>query len=115
MKSGMDENAQQMREEITNKMDTNTNKMEANTNEMKNDMKDEMKKMRGEMRHMGRSLQVGMKAITCRTRHEVTQREKLIGVTETCTSETRREVTELTETREMGTIEERLHDTDGRG
>ena len=43
----------------------------------------------------------------------VTQGQKLIGVTETCTSETRREVTELTETREMGTIEERLHDTDG--
>ena len=30
----------------------------------------------------------------------VTQGKKLIGVTETCTSETRREVTELTETRE---------------
>ena len=29
----------------------------------------------------------------------VTQGEKLVGVTETCTSETRREVTELTETR----------------
>ena len=40
----------------------------------------------------------------------VTQGGKLIGVMETCTSETRREVTELTETRE---IEERLHDTDG--
>ena len=40
----------------------------------------------------------------------VTQREKLNGVTETCTSETRREVTELTETRE---IEERLHGGDG--
>ena len=40
----------------------------------------------------------------------VTEREKLIGVTETCTSETRREVTELTETRE---IEERLHGKDG--
>ena len=40
----------------------------------------------------------------------VTQGEKLIGVTETCTSETRREVTELTETRE---IEKRLHGKDG--
>ena len=40
----------------------------------------------------------------------VTQGGKLIGVTETCTSETRREVTELTETRE---IEERLHGKDG--
>ena len=36
----------------------------------------------------------------------VIEREKLIGVTETCTSETGREVTELTGTRE---IEERLH------
>ena len=43
----------------------------------------------------------------------VTQGEKVIGVTETCTSETRGEVTELTETREMGTIEERLHGKDG--
>jgi len=40
----------------------------------------------------------------------VTQGGKLIGVTETCTSETRRQVTELTETRE---IEERLHGGDG--
>ena len=40
----------------------------------------------------------------------VTQGGKLIGVTETCTSETGREVTELMETRE---IEGRLHNTDG--
>ena len=40
----------------------------------------------------------------------VTQGGKLIGATETCTSETRREVTELTETRE---IEERLRGKDG--
>ena len=40
----------------------------------------------------------------------VTQRGKLTGVTETCTRETRCEVTELTETRE---IEERLHGKDG--
>ena len=40
----------------------------------------------------------------------VTQGEKLIGVTEMCTSETRRDVTELTETRE---IEKRLHGKDG--
>ena len=39
-----------------------------------------------------------------------TQGGKLIGVTETCTSETRCEVTELTETRET---EKRLHGTDG--
>ena len=36
----------------------------------------------------------------------VTERKKLIGVTETCTSETGRQVTELTETRE---VVERLH------
>ena len=42
----------------------------------------------------------------------VTQGGKLMGVTETCTSETGREVTELTETRE---IEERLHGKDGVG
>ena len=47
---------------------------------------------------------------TCRTRHEVTQREKLNGVTETCTA--RREVTELTKTRE---VEERLHGGNGVG
>ena len=40
----------------------------------------------------------------------VTVREKLIGVTETCTSETGRQVTELTETRE---VVERLHGIDG--
>ena len=39
-----------------------------------------------------------------------TQGGKLMGVTETCTSETRREVTELTKTRE---VEERLHSKDG--
>ena len=48
----------------------------------------------------------------------VTEREKLNGVTETCTRrvETReitREETEITETREMGTVEGRLHGTDG--
>ena len=59
---------------------------------------------------------------TCRTRSvkvteevRVTQREQVNGVTETCTRhvetcETRREVTELTETRER---EERLHGKDG--
>ena len=43
----------------------------------------------------------------------VTKREKLNGVTETCTREIREEVTEITETREMGTVEERLHSKDG--
>ena len=42
----------------------------------------------------------------------VTQWEKVNGVTETCTREIREEVTEITETREMGTIEERLHGKD---
>ena len=42
----------------------------------------------------------------------VTQGGKLMGMTETCTSETRRQVTELTETREMVTVEERLHGMD---
>ena len=49
---------------------------------------------------------------TCWARREkvtetVTQREKLMGVTETCTRETRHEVTEWTETREK--VVERLH------
>ena len=49
---------------------------------------------------------------------KVTEREKLKGVTETCTRhiETREimnEVTEITETREMETVEERLYDKDG--
>ena len=137
MKSGIDENAQQIKEE----------------------MKAEMKEMRGEMQQIGQCLQAGIKAIVCSetrtagdkmaTPHAgkselggsatavrppvaagedrviretcwarrvevtetvtVTEREKLMGVTETCTSETRREVTELTETRE---IEERLHGKD---
>ena len=43
----------------------------------------------------------------------VTQREKLSGVTETCTSETGRQVTELTGTRE--TVEERLHGVKEKG
>ena len=43
----------------------------------------------------------------------VTEREKLNGVTETCTREITREETEITETREMGTIEGRLHGKDG--
>ena len=48
---------------------------------------------------------------TCRTRSvkvteevTVTVREKLIGVTETCTREITREATEIIETREMGTV-----------
>ena len=48
--------------------------------------------------------------VTEKVTETVTQREKVSGVTETCTSETRRQVTELTGTRE---IEERLHGMDG--
>ena len=48
---------------------------------------------------------------TCRVTEKVTEtvtvREKLNGVTETCTREKRHQVTECTETRE--TVEERLH------
>ena len=95
-----------------------------------NGMKEEMEKMRGEMQNMGHGLQAGKMATpraatnelegsapagedraireTSRTRHEVTEKRKLNGVTETCTAG--REVTELTCTRE---IEERLHNTDG--
>ena len=96
-------------------------------------MKGEMKEMRGEMRQVGQCLQVDIMAPprvatnelrgsapagedraireTCWARRvkvteTVTEGGKLIGVTETCTSEIRREVTELTETREVG---ERLH------
>ena len=50
--------------------------------------------------------------VTEKVTETVTQREKLNGVTETCTRETREE-TEIIETWEMGTIEERLHNTDG--
>ena len=118
-----------MKEEIKN-----------NTNGIKEEMKEEMRKMRGEMRQVGQCLQVGKMAAPragsselkgsapagedrvsremCWTRHEVTERKKLNGVTETCTRhiETREimsEVTERTETRKMGTVEERLHGTDG--
>ena len=86
-----------------------------------------MKEMRGEMQNMGAGLQDGLEQLkigngelrraTCWGRLvEVTEKvmetvtwEKLDGVTETCTSETGREVTELTETREITEIEERLH------
>ena len=97
-----------------------------------------MEKMRGEMRQVGQCLQAGKMATpragtselkgrapagedrvireTCWARcvkvtETVTQGGKLMGVTETCTSETGRQVTELTKTRE--TIEKRLHRTDG--
>ena len=107
--------------------------MDTNTNKLKEELKGEMKKMRGEMRQVGQCLQADKMAMpraglselkgsapagedrvireTCKTRHEVTERKKVNGVTETCTRETGREVTELTGTRE--TVEERLHSKDG--
>ena len=107
---------------------------------MENKLKEEMREVRGETRQMGHGLQAGKRTLpraatielkgsapagedrvireTCWARRveetvTVTQGGKLIGVTETCTSETRRQVTELTETRE---VVERLHgveETDG--
>ena len=50
--------------------------------------------------------------VTERATVMVTEREKLIGVTETCTAR-HVETTETTETREMGTVEKRLPDKDG--
>ena len=53
------------------------------------------------------------RVLTERATVTVTQRKKLIGVTETCTREIIREETEIIETREMETIEGRLHGKDG--
>ena len=117
------------------------NKMDGNARQIK----EEMKTMRGEMQNMGRCLQAGTMATpragtnelkgsapvgedrvsreTCRVTEKVkvtVTREKVSGVTETCTREITnavteikctagRQVTELTETRE---VEERLHGGD---
>ena len=100
--------------------------MDANTQALINDAR----ARRGETRQMGQCLQADKMATpraatnelkgsapagedrvireTRRTRHEVTEERKLNGVTETCT--VRRQVTELTETRE---VEERLHGVKG--
>ena len=78
-------------------------------------MREEMKEMRGEMQNMGAGLLDGLEKLkigngelrraTCWGRLvEVTEE---VTVTETCTRETRHEVTEYTETRE--TVVERLH------
>ena len=129
-------NTNEMKEEIKN----NTNRMEANLKEETKGMREEMKEMRGEMRQVGRCLQADIMAPpraatnelrgsapagedrvsreTCRVTEKVTEtvtREKLNGVTETCTRhiETREimsEVTELTETRE---VVGRLHGVKG--
>ena len=115
----INEKANETREEIKN----NTNKMEANTK----GMREEMKETRDEMRRVGQCLQAGKMATpraatnelkgsaqagedrvsreTCRVTETVT--ETLNGVTETCTRETRRQLTETREiTRE---VVERLH------
>ena len=100
----------QMNEKMRGMNDNLNNKMEANVN----GMKQEMKEMRGEMQNMGAGLQDGLEQLkigngelrraTCWGRLvEVTEE---VTVTETCTRETRREVTELVETRE---VVERLH------
>ena len=144
MKSGIDENAQQMKEEIKNKMETSTCEIKTNACRMSNKMdanmqafRSDMRALRGETRNMGQCLQAGIMAApraganelrgsvdcvglagedklirgTCWARSvevtekvTVTEREKLNGVTETCTRhiETREvmnEVTELAETR----------------
>ena len=116
-----------MKKNINEKMEANTKKMEAN-------MKEQMKEMRGEMRRVGQCLQAGKRATpsavttelrgsapagedraireTCWARREKvteTVTRTLRGEETTSTRETRREVTEWTETREMGTVEERLH------
>ena len=105
-------------------------KMDANMQAFRSDMR----ALRGETRQVGQCLQADKMATpraatnelegsapagedrvireTCWARREkvtetVTVREKLNGVTETCTRETRHQVTELTETWE--TVVERLH------
>ena len=102
--------------------------MDANTQVLINDAR----AWRGETQNMGQCLQAGKIATpraatnelrgsapagedrvsreTCKVTETVT-REKLDGVTETCTRDTGREVTEWTETREK--VVERLHGTDG--
>jgi len=126
MNEKMDTNAQQME----NKMDGNTNRMK----EMRGEMRQVgqclqagiMAPPRAGTNELKGSAPAGEDKIireTCwassvRVTEEVTVtvREKLNGVTETC--ETRHEVTtteriKCIETREMGTVEERLHGTDG--
>ena len=121
----MEANTKGMENRIMQRMDANMQAFGSN-----------MRALRGEMRQVGQCLQAGKRTLpraatdelkgcapagedrvsreTCWARRvtetvTVTQREKVSGVTETCTSETGREVTEWTETRVMGTVEERLH------
>ena len=102
---------QVMREEWKTKLA----EMKKNARDLMDDMDAHKKAFKSDMQ----SLQAGIRAITCRTRHEVTERKKLNGVTETCTRdiETKEvmgdEVIELVETREIEKIEERLHGKDG--
>ena len=103
--------------EINEKANRMEEKMDGNT--------DEMEKMRGEMQNMGAGLQDGLEQLkigngelsreTCRVTEKVTETvtRTLKGEETTCTGETRRQVTEYTETREMTRIGERLHGIDG--
>ena len=137
IKKGMEANTNRM-EANTNKMEANTNGMREEMKKMRGEMRQMgqclqagimappragTNELGGSATAVGPAVGAGEDRVireTCWGRRvrvteavTVTQAGKLIGVTETCTSETRREVTEITETREMGTVEERLHGTDG--
>ena len=112
---------------MNNKLDGNTRKMEGMENSMGKKMEGMAQTMREEMQCMGAGLQGGLEQFkkgqrellraTCwasreRKLLEVTEKvtetvtQMLKGEETTCTRETRRQVTEYTETREIG---ERLH------
>ena len=104
-----------LRTQLEEEWKTKLAEIKKSAHDLMDDMDAHKKAFKSDMQ----SLQAGIRAITCRTRHEVTERKKLNGVTETCTRhiETKEvmgdEVTELAETREMGMVEERLHGKDG--
>ena len=133
MESNMKGNAQRMESKMgsmNEKMGTNADKMEKMRGEMQkmghglqagimafaSEVRTTADKMApprattGELRGSAPAGEDRVSRETCRTRHEVTEK-KLNGVTETCTAG--REVTELTEMREITEVEERLHGTDG--
>ena len=148
--AGMRRETREMKQEMKEEIKNNANGMKQEMKEeIKNNtkgMREQMKAMRGEMRQVGQCLQAGTRATpsaatnelrgsapagadrvsreTCRVTEKVKvtiTREKLNGVTETCTREVTnavteikctagREVTELTETREITReVVERLH------
>ena len=128
----MEANVNGMKQEMNGNARQMENKMESNTNQMKEEtkgMREEMKEMRGEMQNMGAGLQDGLERLkigngelrraTCWGRRvEVTEKvtetvtQTLKGEETTCTRETRRQVTEYTETREIG---ERLRGVEEEG